>query len=155
VSGNAEPASRSPIIIGYLAGNGWGGEGNAPDTIAYLSVETQARPVEFLRCQMPTVDSLTSAFHGWTLAGQLTHKTVSLILRSIQQAPDCILVNDRSLLVESHATDLPLDFVDLQSADGTVLGAAALRVKSLVKWDLLEPFARIQAICRELDSQAG
>jgi len=167
---NGRPAGDRPVglLLGYICS--WhGGKKTAVGGAAYLSVDEDGRPIDFLTTDPVDPDFLTRALYGSSLVRVVLETAVGSLLKEVGQRPLCVFVDEPDLLRPNPSAEPGVQLVLLQAAESTSFqegaggqeieaGGRRCRVtaaeqqacevaKSLLKnlaWDPLEPFERLR-----------
>ncbi len=172
---NSLPLGDRPagLLLGYICS--WhSSEKTAVGGAAYLSVDEDGRPIEFLTTEPVEPGPLTRALYGSSLVRVVLEKAVGSLLKEVRQRPVCVLVDEPDLLRPSPSAEPGVQIVLLQAADSASIeegggqeieaGGRRCRVtaaerqacevaKNLLEklaWDPLEPFERLRTAKEEL-----
>lgn len=166
---------QNPPFVGYISSYCNDDENAQLGVAAYLSVDGEGSPVEFLRTEAISPSPFTRILYGQVLPRHAVEKAVGALLKGLGQQPKCVFVSDEKLLRPNPASNI--DMVLLQDVASTNAqtglqfheisvggrscriaakdAGAGERVKELlagIVWDPLEPFERLRLAQRELDT---
>ncbi|GAB6185657.1 hypothetical protein [Thermopirellula anaerolimosa] len=171
------PAGHRPagLPLGYICS--WhSSKKTAVGGAAYLSVDEDGRPIEFLTTAPVDPDSLTRALYGSSLVRVVLEKAVGSLLKEVRQRPVCVFVDEPDLFRLNPSAESGVQLVLLQAAEpassekggGQEIEAGGRRyrvtaaeqqayevAKGLLEklaWDPLEPFERLRKAKAELAS---
>ena len=160
-------------VVGYICL--CPGVGNVAATV-YLSVDRNARPVEFIHSKAERPDGFTAAIYGPTLQDCMNETAASAIFSKIQCKPD-LLLTDEKIFLSALRTPPEIPVVLLEQTEGETtdpsrtiqVGGRSLRfscngsetnglrevLSSFSFDDPLEPFDRARNAFRELSGAAS
>lgn len=174
---SAKPLSsgQSPaFVVGYISSHP--DEGNTHlGVTAYLSVDQDGRPVEFLCTEAVAPGRFTQLLYGSSLAQVAREKAAGTLLVNVEQRPKWVFVNEACLLNpqpsnavelillresghfdplpgwETHSLKIGDRQYNLTVRDTRTLAGVAQSLENLT-WDPLEPFQRLHSLHEELSS---
>ena len=168
-----EPATTSlsgdqqnPPFVGYIS-SFCNDETAQLGVAAYLSVDGEGSPVEFLRTEAVSPSPLTRILYGQVLPRHAVEKAVGALLKGLGQQPKCVFVSDERLLRPTPASEIDMvllqDIASTNSQTGLQFQEISVggrscriaardagvgeRVKELlagIVWDPLEPFEHLR-----------
>jgi len=156
------------LVLGYIFS--WdGGDKTSIGPVAYLSVDEEGTPIEFLTTAPVEPDALTRALYGSSLVRVLLEKAVGSLLEEVRRRPVCVFVAEPNLLRPDPPADPGVQVVLLQAAESArsepgsggqeiEAGGRRFRVTAIeqqacqvtkdllekLTWDPLEPFDRLR-----------
>jgi hypothetical protein len=166
---------RSTPLVGYIS-SVLADDNSHLGVIAYLSIDENGKPVEFLQTRAVKPSKFTEILYGKALTLHALEKAVGAMLQNLGQRPQCVFVSESRLLRPNPPADIDIVLLQntaeqnsqqrLESQDAEVNGhrvriaashAGILKnVKTLLEkitWDPLEPFERLQSAQTHLESQ--
>jgi hypothetical protein len=143
---------------------------------AYLCVDEDGSPLEFLRTDQPSISDFTKILYGGALPRHALEKAVGAILKGVGQRPKCVFVSEECLLRPNPSSDLAVVLLQDAATSSPPLKCEALTIEvngrrcqvaatkmqfaesakellAHLKWDPLEPFERIRSALRELKAR--
>lgn len=156
------------LVLGYICS--WdGGDKTSIGRAAYLSVDEEGTPIEFLTTDPVEPDSLTRALYGSSLVRVVLEKAAGSLLKEVRQLPVCVFVDEPNLLRPDPPAAPGVQVVLLQAAESSrsergaggqeiKVGGRRCRVTAVeqqacqvakgflekLAWDPLEPLERLR-----------